>query len=87
MGSGSLPTQELPTRLVSIIAATVSASDLARRLRYGSPPVFVRVHKGQVLLDPRTLLEGEEAIVVESLVNTLTARELPDSNRPAEFAS
>jgi L-seryl-tRNA(Ser) seleniumtransferase len=72
MGSGSLPTQDLPTRLVSVTAATVSPSELARRLRQRSPPVFVRVHKGQVLLDPRTLLPGEEAIVVESVIGVLT---------------
>jgi len=75
MGSGSLPTQDLPTRLVSVTAANVSPNELARRLRQLNPPVFVRVHKGQVLLDPRTLLEGEEAVVVESLVTVLTAGE------------
>ncbi len=75
MGSGSLPTQELPTRLVSVAAASVSPQELARRLRQLNPPVFVRVHKGQVLLDPRTLLEGEEAVVVESLVTVLTSGE------------
>lgn len=73
MGSGSLPTQELPTRLVSVNPAAVSPDDLARRLRQSSPPVFVRVHKGRVLLDPRTLLEGEEPIVIEALLAALTA--------------
>ena len=29
---------------------------LAARLRAGEPPVFVRVHEGAVLVDPRTLL-------------------------------
>jgi len=71
MGSGSLPTQDLPTRLVSVAADGVSPGGLARRLRQLNPPIFVRVHKGQVLLDPRTLLDGEEAVVVESLVNAL----------------
>jgi L-seryl-tRNA(Ser) seleniumtransferase len=73
MGSGSLPAQELPTRLVSVNPAAMSPDELARRLRQSRPPVFVRVHKGRVLLDPRTLLEGEETIVVESLVTALTA--------------
>jgi len=72
MGSGSLPTQELPTRLVAVNPAAVSPDELARRLRQFSPPVFVRVHKGRVLLDPRTLLEGEEPVVVEALVAALT---------------
>ena len=75
MGSGSLPMQDLPTRLVSLTAAGVSPSELARRLRHLNPPVFVRVHKGQLLLDPRTLLEGEQSVVVESLVTVLTPGE------------
>ena len=72
MGSGSLPAQELPTRLVAVNPAAVSPDELARRLRQSSPPVFVRVHKGRVLLDPRTLLDGEEPIVIEALVAALT---------------
>ena len=66
MGSGSLPTQNLPTRLVAIRPESVEAGELARRLRRNGPPVFARVHKGQVLVDPRTLLEGEEEVLVEA---------------------
>lgn len=71
MGSGSLPTQNLPTRLVVIRSESVEAGELALRLRRFGPPVFARVHKGQVLLDPRTLLDGEENVVVEAVVRTL----------------
>jgi L-seryl-tRNA(Ser) seleniumtransferase len=71
MGSGSLPTQDIPTRLVAIDPAAMDASELAARLRRGSPPVFARVHKGQVLVDPRTLLEGEEDLLVRALVEVL----------------
>ena len=46
-------------------------ASLAARLRRGAPPVFARVHKGEVLVDPRTLLEGEEEVLVESLVRAL----------------
>jgi L-seryl-tRNA(Ser) seleniumtransferase len=75
MGSGSLPTQDLPTRLIRVTAARRSPSELARRLRQLNPPVFVRIHKGQLLLDPRTLLEGEESVLTESLVTVLTEGE------------
>jgi L-seryl-tRNA(Ser) seleniumtransferase len=67
MGSGSLPTQDVPTRLVSISPKTIDAGELAARLRRGAPPIFARVHKGQVLLDPRTLLDGDEALVVRGV--------------------
>jgi L-seryl-tRNA(Ser) seleniumtransferase len=71
MGSGSLPGQDLPTRLVAIGPAGIDAGELAARLRRHAPPVFVRVHKGQVLADPRTLLEGEEEVVVRAFVEAM----------------
>jgi len=71
MGSGSLPTQNLVTRLVTIKPESIGPGELALRLRHCVPPVFVRVHKGQVLVDPRTLLDGEEQVVVEALVQAL----------------
>lgn len=69
MGSGSLPAQGLATRLVAVDAETIPPGELASRLRSHSPPVFTRVHKGQVLIDPRTLLEGEEAVLIGALVD------------------
>jgi L-seryl-tRNA(Ser) seleniumtransferase len=71
MGSGSLPTQDLPTRLIALEADGREASEMAQRLRLHQPPVFARVHKGQLLLDPRTLLDGEEAIVVAACIEVL----------------
>ena len=70
MGSGSLPTQELPTRLVAVEAEGLSPGEIARRLRLHSPPVFARVHRGRMLIDPRTLLEGDEAILVAALARS-----------------
>jgi L-seryl-tRNA(Ser) seleniumtransferase len=71
MGSGSLPTQELPTRLVEVGSGTCPAQELARQLRRCRPPVFTRIQKQRVLVDPRTLLDGEEEIVVQSLIDVL----------------
>ena len=72
MGSGSLPTQGVPTRLVAINDPPGGADDVARRLRMHRPPVFARIHKGQLLFDPRTLLPGEEAELVEAIVEVLS---------------
>lgn len=74
MGSGSLPTQNLPTCLVSVRPETIGPDELGLRLRRYSPPVFTRIRKGQVLVDPRTLQEGEEVIVVRALVEMLASR-------------
>jgi L-seryl-tRNA(Ser) seleniumtransferase len=71
MGSGSLPTQDLPTRLVEISSPTMTPDEVAARLRRGSPPVFTRIHRDRVLVDPRTLLDGDERIVVQALVEAL----------------
>jgi len=73
MGSGSLPTHDIATRVVAVAPKDGSADDLARRLRLGSPPVFTRIKDGRVLVDPRTLQDGEEDVVVEALVAALAA--------------
>jgi len=67
MGSGSLPTQDLPTRLVAIEPRVLEPGELAARLRRARPPVFVRVHQGQLHLDPRTLLDGDETPLVQAI--------------------
>jgi L-seryl-tRNA(Ser) seleniumtransferase len=72
MGSGSLPTQGVPTRLVALDDPPGGADALARRLRLHRPPVFARIHKGLLLLDPRTLLGGEEGELIEALVEALS---------------
>lgn len=67
MGSGSLPTQDVPTRLVAVLPRAMSVDELAARLRASEPPVFARIQDGQLLVDPRTLIEGDEAPLVEAL--------------------
>jgi L-seryl-tRNA(Ser) seleniumtransferase len=73
MGSGSLPGQNLPTRLVTIRPAQCSAEVLALRLRRGSPPVFSRIQHDEVCLDPRTVLPGEEEALVGALRAALSS--------------
>jgi L-seryl-tRNA(Ser) seleniumtransferase len=70
-GSGSLPTHDLPTRLVSIRAEGVEPGLLSRRLREQDVPVISRVHRDRVLLDPRTIQEGDEEDVVAAVAAVL----------------
>ena len=72
MGSGSLPTQNLPTRLVALSPGTDSAATIARKLRQGKPSVVTRVKTDQVLIDPRTLLDGDEPLLIEAVINVCT---------------
>jgi len=75
VGSGSLPTRDIPTRLVSIAPAGMTPDALAARLRRQTPPVFARIQEDKVLLDPRTLLAGDEEPLIEALVAAMAAGE------------
>jgi L-seryl-tRNA(Ser) seleniumtransferase len=75
MGSGSLPAQNLATTLVAITPQGISADALARRLRLHEPPVFARIQNDQVLIDPRTLRDGDDAVILEAVAAALTASE------------
>jgi L-seryl-tRNA(Ser) seleniumtransferase len=59
VGGGSLPGERLPTTLVAITPQGLEEAELARRLRISSPPVFGRVQRGRLLLDPRTVADEE----------------------------
>jgi L-seryl-tRNA(Ser) seleniumtransferase len=72
MGSGSLPTQNLGTILVVIDPEKTSATSLAKCLRLYKTPIFTRIQNDQVWLDPRTLQEGDDAIIVKAVAHTLS---------------
>ena len=69
LGGGSLPGDELETRLVSVDPAGVpgGADELTHRLRVGDPPIVARIEDGRVLLDPRTVPPGRDAEVAEAV--------------------
>ncbi len=63
-GSGSAPGIVLPTFVVRVRHAQLSDAQLALRLREAPVPVFARVQDGDVVVDPRTLLPGDEQDLV-----------------------
>jgi len=72
VGGGSLPESTLPTKLVAIKGKTGSeAEKIARNLRSQQPPVIGRIDKNAVLLDPRTILPENDAILLQALSNVL----------------
>ncbi len=71
IGGGSLSTEQLPTYLVSVKSAHIPASDLARALRRYKIPVFTRVSEDSILLDFRTVIKGEEKIILEAFKTVL----------------
>jgi L-seryl-tRNA(Ser) seleniumtransferase len=71
MGSGSLPTQNLATTLVAVRPEQISAESLAKQLRQSGTPIFARIQNDHVLFDPRTLLAGDDWVLVEALIEIL----------------
>lgn len=59
-GSGSLPAQEIPSWALALSDKHRGAEELASTLRQETPPVFSRIHEGNVLLDFRTVLPEDE---------------------------
>ena len=67
IGGGSLPGETLPTKLVAISGEGAYVTGLARKLRTGDPSVVARVERDALLLDPRTVLPGEDASLLKAV--------------------
>jgi L-seryl-tRNA(Ser) seleniumtransferase len=77
VGGGSLPGEMLPTWLLAVRpqapavkrgrGASAAAGEIAAGLRRHNPPVVARVERGSVLLDPRTVGEGEDEAVLDAV--------------------
>ncbi|MEO0072820.1 MAG: L-seryl-tRNA(Sec) selenium transferase [candidate division WOR-3 bacterium] len=71
IGGGSLSTEELPTYVLAIRTHQMSSTDLARRLRRYRVPIFGRLKDDWVLLDFRTIFDGEEKIIFQAFKDIL----------------
>lgn len=80
LGSGSLPAQYLPTKLVALTPKIMSADWLAAKLRENEPPIFARIAEDEVLLDVRTIGE-DEAGTIEQAIKTIFGSEQSSSDR------
>jgi L-seryl-tRNA(Ser) seleniumtransferase len=67
VGGGALPLLVLPTSLICLTPGKLSANALEESFRLSDPPIIVRIEKDQVLLDVRTIQEGELKIVAEAI--------------------
>jgi len=67
IGGGAAPSSVLPTRLLAISYAGLSADELAARLRASDPPIIARVENGQVLLDLRTVFADQDPMIAAAL--------------------
>jgi L-seryl-tRNA(Ser) seleniumtransferase len=62
IGSGALPTEEIPTKVVAIEHTSMSADRIAGKFRRAHPPIIGRIKDDRFLLDLRTVFDHEDVI-------------------------
>jgi L-seryl-tRNA(Ser) seleniumtransferase len=71
IGGGTLA--EAPVSSVALAVSAPSADELARALRAHDPPVVGRISEDVLLLDARSVLPGEDQLVIEALRRALVS--------------
>ncbi|MFH0812723.1 MAG: L-seryl-tRNA(Sec) selenium transferase [Pseudomonadota bacterium] len=66
-GGGSLPLQQIPTRVITLIPRSFSVAELDTRLRKFQPPIVARVSQERLIIDLRTVFFSEISIIIEAL--------------------
>lgn len=79
LGSGSLPTEALPSRGVRVSAGGVAPDRLARRLREDPACVFCRIEADRLVLDVRTLADDQAPTIAAAFARVLAAPGFPAS--------
>lgn len=67
LGGGSVPTQDIPTWCVALVPEKHSVDELSKALRVGSPAVFGRVQQDRLMLDLRSVMPDQDALIVEAM--------------------
>ena len=67
LGSGSLPTEAIPSFVLTVSVPAMSAAELARRLRLDDACIFGRIDDDCVRLDVRTLTDEQLPLIAGAL--------------------
>jgi L-seryl-tRNA(Ser) seleniumtransferase len=62
IGSGALPTEEIPTKVIAIAHEKLGAERIAEKFRRADPPIIGRINDGRFLLDLRAIFDAEDLI-------------------------
>jgi L-seryl-tRNA(Ser) seleniumtransferase len=62
IGSGALPTEELPTFVLAVTHDNLSATVIATTFRGANPPIIGRIKDERFLLDLRTIFDVEDLV-------------------------
>lgn len=81
LGGGSVPTQDIPTWCIALTPEKQSVDELSTALRTGAPAVFGRVQQDRLVLDLRSVMPDQDALVVEAVQRVGTGQA---STEPAQ---
>jgi L-seryl-tRNA(Ser) seleniumtransferase len=62
IGSGALPTEEIPTKVIAIHHTGMGAEKIVREFRQSKPPILGRIKDNRFLLDLRAIYDPEDLI-------------------------
>jgi len=62
IGSGALPTEELPTVVVTVAHPKLSANAIAQKFRKANPPIIGRINDNRFLLDLRCIFDANDFV-------------------------
>ncbi len=72
VGGGALPLAELPGWVIALAPKSMSVNNLITRLRGCEPPIIGRVQDDRFLIDPRTLMNDDETLLLQALRQVLS---------------
>ncbi len=75
IGGGSMPGTRLKTWVVALSAQPGRLQKLESALRAASDPVIIRMNRGKLLLDLRTVFEEQDSLLSETLADALMRTE------------
>ena len=67
VGAGSLPGEDVPSWAVALAVDGYGPNALAAALRRNDPPIFAHVANDRLLLEARTLLDGEDRVIAAAV--------------------
>lgn len=82
LGSGSLPTEAIPSVMVMVSLPGSSAAELARRLRLDEACIFSRIQDDLVRLDMRTITDEQVTMIAAAIARIASA---PPENPESEI--
>jgi L-seryl-tRNA(Ser) seleniumtransferase len=68
VGGGTFAEEPVPSFALHVMCDGITADELARRLRTGDVAVLPRIAEGRVLIDGRTVLDGEDEPLLAALL-------------------